>query len=80
VMMLHLPLPTDLRVRTYFENQADSVQEFVSKVVGRDWPAVRAKPHAKVTQSEVHVWYGSGDEKSTANLDWRPFSRAELGL
>jgi hypothetical protein len=79
-LMLHLPLPTDLRVRTYFENQADSVQEFVSKVAGRDWPAAGAKPHAKVTQSEVHVWYGSGDEESAPSLGWRPFSRAELGL
>jgi hypothetical protein len=79
-VMLQLPLPAELRVRTYFENQADSVQEFVSRLVGRDWPAVGSKPHVKVTQSEVHVWYGGGDDESSASLGWRPFSRAEIGL
>jgi hypothetical protein len=76
---LKLPLPTKLRLRTYFENTADAVQEFVSRVSRTDWPAPGAKPRARATDDQVHVWYGSGDESSAA-LRWRPFDRHELNL
>jgi hypothetical protein len=59
---LRLPLPMALRLRVYFENQADSLQDFVSEVKGTEWPAAGAKPRVRVTDEEVHVWYGSGDE------------------
>jgi hypothetical protein len=75
LIMLKLPLPTKLRLRTYFENTADSLQEFVSRASRTDWPAPGAKPRARVTDDQVHVWYGSDDA-----LRWRPFDRHELSL
>jgi hypothetical protein len=76
---LHLPMPTSLRLRVFFENEARGLQEFVSKVRRRPWPSDSAQPHVLVTDNEVHVWYGSSDE-SQAELRWRPFSWSELGL
>ena len=79
VMMLKLPLPASIRLRVFFENEADSVQEFVSRVQGKAWPALGAKPHADLNDDEVHVWYGTGEE-ATAALRWQPFNRSELRL
>ena len=79
LIMLNLPLSTKLRLRTYFENTADALQEFVSRVSRTDWPAPGAKPRARATDDQVHVWYGSDDESSAA-LRWRPFDRHELSI
>jgi hypothetical protein len=79
LIMLKLPLPTRFRLRTYFENTADALQEFVSRVSRTDWPAPGAKPRARATNDQVHVWYGSDDESSAA-VRWRPFERHEIGL
>ncbi len=79
LMELRLPLPMSLRLRVFFENQADVLQEFVSTTRGEAWPAPDAQPHARVSDDEVHVWYGTRDEASAA-LSWRPISRSELGL
>src|ERR1700729_3096352 len=70
VMMLKLPLPASIRLRLFFENEADSVQEFVSRVRGKAWPALGAKPHADVSDDEVPVWYGTGEEAGAA-LRWQ---------
>jgi hypothetical protein len=79
VIMFKLPLPASLRLQVFFENEADAVQEFVSKVQGKAWPVLGAEPHALVSEDQVHVWYGTGDE-ATAALRWRPFNRRELQL
>ena len=79
MLSLMLPLPKPLRLMAFFETEARSLQEFVSTTQGNDWPAPGAEPHARVTDKEVRVWYGTEDE-STACLRWRPFNRAELGL
>jgi len=66
-----------VRLRIYFENQAASVQEFVSRLTESAWPASGAKPHVRVTETEVHVGYAlpAGDMV----LAWRPVDRVELG-
>ena len=79
IVPLRLPLPISLRLRLFFENEADALQDFVSTVQGETWPAPGAKPHARVTDELVNVWYGTGNEAS-AVLRWRPFTRSELGL
>lgn len=79
LLVFKLPLPTKLRLRMYFENMADALQEFVSTVSRADWPAPGATPHAGATDDQVRVWYGSDDETSAA-LRWRPFDRHEVDL
>ncbi len=79
LLELRLPLPTSLRLRNFFKNEARELQEFVSTVNRRAWPATDVKPHARVTDTAVHVWYGTADEAS-AVLSWRAFDRAELQL
>jgi hypothetical protein len=76
---LKLPLPASLRLRLFFEAEARSLQEFVSKTSRRNWPAPNATPHVRVDPDWVHVWYGPADEEH-AVLRWRPFDRTELGL
>jgi hypothetical protein len=77
--VLRAPLPMSLRVRLFLENEAASLQEFVSKVLGRPWPAAGAAPRVRVSGDLVSVWYGPSDEPS-AVLRWRPFTRGELGI
>lgn len=38
LLELRLPLPTSLRLRNFFENEARELQEFVSTVNRRAWP------------------------------------------
>lgn len=64
LLTLALPLPKPLRLRIFFENEASSLKEFVSRVEGRDWPAPDATPHVLVTDDEIRVWYGAADELS----------------
>jgi hypothetical protein len=78
LLTLKLPLPSSLRLRVFFEDEARGLQNFVSRS-RPDWPAPGAKPHARVTDREVHVWYGGADEVA-AVLRWRPFNRSALGL
>ena len=77
--VLRAPLPMSLRVRLFLENEADSLQEFVSRVLARPWPAADAAPRVRVTGDFVSVWYGPSDERR-AVLRWRPFTRGELGI
>jgi hypothetical protein len=79
LLALRLPLPMSLRLRMFFENEADTLQEFVSETRSEPWPAPHAKPHARVSDDEVRVWYGTRDEASAA-LCLLPISRSELGL
>jgi hypothetical protein len=78
-VVFKLPLPVRLRLRLYFENTADALQEFVSGLSRTEWPAPGAAPHARATDEQVRIWYGSSDEGSAA-LHWRAFDRRELGL
>jgi hypothetical protein len=78
-MVLRLPLPRSLRLRTFFENEAQGLQDFVSEITGKPWPAPGATPHVRVTVDEVRVWYGDANEHGAA-LSWRPITRAELGI
>jgi len=57
-LSLKLPLPAKARARAFFENEADSLQEFVSTVIRRAWRAENASPHVSVDHDEIHVWYG----------------------
>jgi hypothetical protein len=77
--VLRAPLSMSLRVRLFLENEADSLQEFVSRVLARPWPAAGATPRVRLSGDLVSVWYGPSDERS-AVLRWRPFTRAELGI
>lgn len=77
--VLRAPLPMSLRVRLFLENEADSLQEFVSTALARPWPAAGAAPRVRLSGDLVSVWYGPSDERS-AVLRWRPFTRAELGI
>jgi hypothetical protein len=78
-LMLELPLPGDVRLRLFFENQAASVQEFVSDVTGTAWPAPGARPHVHVEPTSIEVWY-DGPDPASASLTWRPLDRTALGL
>jgi hypothetical protein len=79
LLQLRLPLPLELRLQLYFDNEARQLQKFVSGIRGRPWPADGAGPHVAVSDDEVHVWYGDGPEASAA-LCWRPLLRSEIGL
>ena len=78
-MFLRMPLPASLRLRILFENVASGVQEFFAEATGQSWPAAGASPHVRVTDTDVHVWYGDSDE-NTAVVRLKSFDRAELGL
>jgi hypothetical protein len=78
-MFVRLPLPASLRLRILFENVASGVQEFFEQAAGQPWPAAGASPQVRVTDTEVHVWYGDNDE-NTAVVRLKSFHRTELGL
>lgn len=79
VLTLLLPLPKPLRLRVFFENEARALQEFVSKMEHKDWPAPDTAPHVRVTDDEIRVWYGNADENS-APLHWPTLDRKTLGI
>ncbi len=78
-LFLCLPSPPSMRLKVLFENVASGVQEFFEEATGQPWPAVGASPHVRVTDTEVHVWYGDSDENA-AVVRFRSFDRTELGL
>jgi len=77
--MLRLPLPMRLRVRLLFENQATSIQAFLSRILGPAWSSPDIKARVRVTDKQIEVWFGSNDPRD-AEVTWRPFDRNELGL
>lgn len=78
-LALLLPLPKTVRLRMFFENEARELQEFVSKIEHRDWPAHNAAPHVLVSEDEIRIWYGNTDENS-ADLQWPALERKALGI
>jgi hypothetical protein len=73
-----LPLPNRLKLVSFFEGEARSLQDFVR----RDAQAVarsRREATPRVTNEHVFVWYGSADKTAVA-LEWEPFNRAEHSL
>ena len=78
-MFLRLPLPLALRLKTLFENEVGSTQDFFSETIGEPWPAPNAPLHVRVTASAVSVWWGQGEEEH-AVVRLRAFDRRELGL
>jgi hypothetical protein len=79
LLQLRLPLPVNVRIRLYFDQEARQLQKFVSGIRGGRWPAEGAEPHVEVDEHQVRVWYGDGPEASAA-LRWRPIPRSEIGL
>jgi hypothetical protein len=75
-LLLALPLPRDALLKVAFENDARSLQKFVTRLESREWPAPEAPPHAQVTDTQVLVWYGSGSY-SDAVLAWRPIDLSD---
>lgn len=76
---LMLPFPKHTRLQAFYEAEAKALRTFVLDATHRQWPAAGAAPHARVTPTHIHVWYG-GDEEEDAVLRWEPVSRAAIGL
>ena len=66
-------------LKTIFISEGETVQEFLTDVLGEPWPARGAKPHVCVTQDTVQLWWG-GPTEDEAVVKLRPVSRKELGL
>ena len=83
--VLHMPLlPAEYRLREFAKIAFKDLPEQVAKAtVFRPeitWPALGTECHVRVTNTEVHVWYGYNDDEDDAVLIVRPIPRSELGV
>ena len=83
--MLHVPwLSKTARLERFAQMAFGKLPREVASVMNRNpslvWPARGTTCHVRVTDSEVHIWFGMTDQEADAVLKVRPISREELGI
>jgi hypothetical protein len=79
VLLLGMPGDISDKLDMIFMSQGEEIQEFLTDLLGEPWPARGAKPHVRVTQDTVQLWWG-GPTKDQAVVKLRPILRRDLGL
>jgi hypothetical protein len=83
--VLHMPLlSADYRLRGFakiaFKDLPGQVAKAVTFQPEITWPGLGTECHVRVTDDDVHVWFGHSDREKEALLVVRPILRSELGV
>ncbi len=79
LLLLAMPGEITEKLEMIFMREGEDVQELLTDVDGRPWPAPDAKPHVLVTQDAVQLWWG-GPTEDEALVKLRPILRKDIGL